>query len=424
MSDSVQSNSALGWLADPLAPTADGVQRSYRFTADRRWFLAPTAIGIALIAISLVGFLEDPSQFYFSYLIGWVSCLAIAVGGLFFLFFQHLTKAAWSVVVRRINESLVWAFPLLMVLGIPILFGMHDLYHWTHAELYVEGGPKYDEILAGKRSYLNTPFWIARVVVYFLLWTYLSHRLYALSVQMDVEGPGSVGDGIPSKLRTVSAWGLPLASVATAFASYDLLMSVDPHWFSTIFGVYFFSGGILAAVSLIAVLAATMQRTGGMLDGVVSREHYHDLGKFMFGFTVFWAYIAFSQYMLIWYAGIPEETIFYQHRLEHGWGWHSAALLGFHFILPFVVLLPRFTKRSLPVLSTMAVWLIVMHWFDMHWIVAPVQDGYNTLHWLDLTLGLGLFLVFLGTIVYRLSRHSLVPRQDPYLADSLHFENV
>lgn len=420
MADSVSSNSVLGWLADPLAATADGVQRAFRFTADRRAWLAPVAIGIALLIVSAVGFVQDHSQFYFSYLTAWSTCLTITVGGLFFLFFNHLTKAAWSVTTRRINEALVWAFPMLALLGIPILFGMHDLYHWTHAELYVEGTAKYDEILAGKRSYLNTPFWLFRVGLYFVLWTFISYRLYTLSVRMDKEGAGD----IPSKLRTVSAWGLPVTAVATAFASYDILMSIDPHWFSTIFGIYFFAGGILGAISLMVVLAGAMQRMGGMLDGVVTKEHYHDLGKYMFGFTVFWAYIAFSQYMLIWYAGIPEETAFYQHRLAHGWGWHSAMLVMLHFVVPFLILLPRYTKRALPILSTMAVWQLFMHWFDMHWIVAPVQDAHHTFHWLDLTTGLGVFLVFVGSIVYRLSRHSLVPEKDPYLADSLHFENV
>ena len=420
MADSVSSNSVLGWFADPLAATADGVQRAYRFTADKRAWLAPLAIGIALLIVSAVGFVQDSSQFYFSYLTAWSTCLTITVGGLFFLFFNHLTKAAWSVTTRRINEAIVWAFPMLALLGIPILFGMHDLYHWTHAELYVEGTKKYDEILAGKRAYLNTPFWLARVGLYFVLWTYISYRLYTLSVRMDKDGAGD----IPAKLRKVSAWGLPLTAVATAFASYDILMSIDPHWFSTIFGIYFFAGGILGAVSLMVVLAAAFQRMGGMLNGVVTKEHYHDLGKYMFGFTVFWAYIAFSQYMLIWYAGIPEETAFYQHRLAHGWGWHSAMLVLLHFVVPFVILLPRYTKRALPILSTMAVWLLFMHWFDMHWIVAPVSDAHHTFHWLDLTTGLGVFLVFVGSIIYRLSRHSLVPEKYPYLADSLHFENV
>jgi len=420
MADNVERNSILGWLVDPLASTRDDAEPAYRFTGDRRTWLAPVGIGLALLAISLVGLVEDTGQFFFAYLIGWSFLLTTTIGGLFFLFFQHLTKAGWSVVIQRINETIVWAFPLLLILGLPLLFGMHDLYHWTHAELYDPASPEYDEILAGKRGYLNTPFWAARVLAYFVIWTLISYKLYTLSVRQDVTGDPE----IPAKQRKVCAWGLPLTAVATAFASYDLIMSTDPHWFSTIFGVYTFSGGILASVCTIALVAMLLQRRGSMLTGTISLEHYQDLGKFMFGFTVFWAYIAFSQYMLYWYAGIPEETVFYQHRLIEGWEWHSGLLLLLHFVVPFFVLLPRFTKRSIPILGTMAVWQIIMHWFDMHWLMMPVHNDAGGFHWLDITCGLGLTLVFAGFLMYRLGRHSLIPEKQPYLAESMHFTNT
>ncbi len=420
MADTVNSNSLVGWLVDPLQDTADAAESSYRFTGDRRAWIAPLALGLALLGVSVVGWVLDPAQFYFSYLAGWAFLLTTAVGATFFLLFQHLTRASWSVVVKRINEALVWAFPLLFLLGVPLLFGLHDLYHWTHESLYDPSSPEYDEILAGKRAYLNLPFWGARIVLYFAIWSFLTYKLYTLSVKQDVEADPD----IPARLRTVSAWGLPVLAVTTAFASYDILMSTDPHWFSTIFGVYFFSGGVLAAVSAIAVLALALQHSGGMLKNVVTLEHYQDLGKYMFGFVVFWAYIAFSQYMLYWYGGIPEEIVWYQHRLTGGWGWHSALLLLLHFVLPFFILLPRFTKRVPFILSIMAVWLIGMHWFDIHWIVLPVHDANAGFHWLDFTCWLGLTGVFVGTLMYRLARHPLVPQNDPYLADSLHFENT
>jgi len=419
MKDSVQRSSLLTWLADPLQATRDTAKRAFQSTTDRRVWLAPLGIGVALLVLSAIGFAADPEQFYFSYLIGWSFSLSIAIGGLFFLFFQHLTRAEWSVVVRRIPEALVWAFPALFVLGIPILFGMHDLYHWTHAELYVEGTPEYDAILDGKRAYLNTPFWVGRVVFYFAAWTLIAYKLYTLSVRQDVDPDTD----IPAQQRTVSAWGLPLAAVTTAFASYDLLMSTYPHWFSTIFGIYFFSGGFLGAVCLISVLSMSMQR-GGMLKNVVTKEHYHDLGKFTFGFVVFWAYIAFSQYMLIWYGGIPEETVWYKYRMEYGWGYHSAALLLGHFIIPFILMLPRFVKRSRPILAFWSVWLLVMHWFDLHWVVAPVLNEQGGFHWLDVACWLGLFSLIVGLVMYRLSRHALVPQNDPRLAQSLRFENA
>jgi uncharacterized membrane protein (DUF485 family) len=419
MKDSAQRSALLTWFIDPLEATRDSAQRAFRFTADRRAWLAPLGIGVALLVMSAIGYAVNPEQFYFSYLIGWTFCLSLAVGGLFFLFFQHLTRAEWSVVVRRIPEALVWTFPMLFVLGIPIVFGMHDLYHWTHAELYDPASPEYDQILVDKRAYLNTPFWLIRLVFYFGVWSLVSYKLYTLSVRQDVNPETD----IPAKQRQVSAWGLPLTAVATAFASYDLLMSTYPHWFSTIFGIYFFSGSFLGAVCLISVISMSMQR-GGMLKNVVTREHYHDLGKFTFGFVVFWAYIAFSQYMLIWYGGIPEETVWYNYRLEYGWGYHSAALLLGHFIIPFVLMLPRFVKRSRPILAFWSVWLLVMHWFDLHWIVAPVLHQYGGFHWLDFTCWLGLFGLIIGVVMYRLSRHALVPQNDPRLAASLRFENA
>jgi hypothetical protein len=419
MKDALQRSSLLTWLIDPFEATRDRAARAFRFTADRRSWLAPLAIGIALLAVSAVGWGVEPKQFYFSYLVGWAFCLSLSVGALFFVLFQHLTKAQWSIVVRRTTESMLWGFPLLLLLGLPILFGMHDIYHWTHAELYDPASPEYDAILAGKRAYLNAPFWMARVALYFLAWTFLSYKLYSLSVQQDVNPDRD----IPAKLRKASAWGLPLAAVTVSFASYDLLMSLDPHWFSTIFGVYFFSGGMVGMFALLTFLSITYQRAG-MLKNIVTAEHYQDLGKFMFGFVVFWAYIAFSQYMLIWYGGIPEETVWYKHRLEHGWGYHSAALTLGHFVIPFFLMLPRFVKRAMPFMAVMSVSLLVMHWFDLHWISLPVLHEDGGFHWLDFTCWLGLTGVFVGTLVYRMSRHSLVPQNAPHLDKSIRFENA
>ena len=420
MADAFNRSSFFTWLVDPAQSTRDAAERAYRFVGDRRAWVVPLALGIALLTISALGLWQSPDDFFFAYLTGWSFLLTTSLGGLFFLVFNHLTRAHWSVVINRINEGLVWAFPLLFLLGLPLLFGMHDLYHWTHAELYDPSSPKYDEVLAGKRAYLNVEFWSVRMVVYFAVWTLISYRLYTFSLRQDVDPDPS----LQQKMRNTSAWGLPLLAVTTAFASYDILMSTDPHWFSTIFGIYFFAGGILSAVAAITFLTLTLQHTGGLLQNVVTPEHYHDLGKYLFGFVVFWAYIAFSQYMLYWYGGIPEETVWFQHRLRAGWGWHSAFLVLFHFLVPFLVLLPQATKRAYPVLGGMAVWLIGMHWFDLHWVVVPVLRDSAGFHWLDFTCWLGLTGVFVGGLVYRLSRHSLVPQNHPSLAESLHFENT
>ena len=420
MADSVNRSSLLTVLLDPYRPTADRAEPPYRFTASRTVWVVPLLLGVALLVVSFVGWVNEPQQFYFSYLVGWTFCLSLVLGALFLVTIKHLTKAYWVVTVRRIPEVLLYSFPLLIVLFIPIIFGMHDLYHWSHEGIADPDSIYYDEVLAGKVSYLNTPFFLGRMAFYFAIWTYISYRLYTLSLRQDVDPDRE----IPVLQRRVSGWGLPVISVTTAFASFDLLMSLDAHWFSTMFGVYFFSGSFLTSFCFTALVAILLQRSG-MLKNVVTLEHYHDLGKLMFGFVVFWAYIAFSQYMLYWYGNIPEETIWFRHRLEHGWEMHSLILLVMHFFLPFLILLPRFTKRSIAVLGFMAVWLLIMQWYDLHWLSMPaLHPDHAGYHWLDFTCWLGLFGVFFGAFLWRLSRHPLVPQHDPLLRQSLEFENV
>lgn len=408
-------------LLDPFQASHEHAEPAYLLPRNRWVWMGPMLIGLGLLLISVIGWVTAPEQFYFAYLVGWVFCLSLTLGALFFVMVHHITRAYWSVVVRRISEMLLWTFPILAILSIPFLIGMHDLYHWTHHEVYEVGSPEYDPVLAGKRAYLNVPFYLIRMAIYFFLWILISYKLYRLSILQDIDPDRE----IPAKLRKVSAWGIPVFAVTLAFASYDLLMSLDPHWFSTIFGVYFFSGAFLSAVALITLISIVIQRYGrGALDGVITMEHYHDLGKWMFAFVVFWAYIAFSQYMLIWYANLPEETLWFFHRAEHGWGSISVGLLFAHFILPFVILLPRGTKRNIPMLSIMAVWLLIMHWYDIFWLSLPVLREEAAFHWLDFTCWLGLFGLFVGLFFFRATRHSLIPQHDPYLGRSLRFENV
>ena len=312
-------------LIDPFARSASA---QYAYRGGSRSYMIPTLLGLALTAVSTaVGFSEVlREQFYFSYLIAWTFCLSLALGCLFVVLIKHLTRAHWVVVVRRWPEAVAASFPLLAILFIPILIGLFDghgpYHHWNVEGIDDPTSDYYDEIVAGKIAYLNRPFFIVRVVLYLLVWTFVAGRLWRLSLLQDL----TKDPAISARQRHLSAWGLPAVGLTTAFASFDLLMSLDPHWFSTIFGVYFFAGAFMSAFALTAVCMTLFQRAG-MLRGTVTAEHYHDLGKLMFGFVVFWAYIAFSQYMLIWYGGIPEETIWFQHRLEHGWREFSGVLL-------------------------------------------------------------------------------------------------
>ena len=453
----------LSYVFDPVAADPGRVPPRHRFTGDQRWALAPLALGAVLLVAGLAVSLADVPRLLFAYLVAWTFCLSISLGALFFVMIQHITKARWSVTIRRIPEALAASFPLLALAGIPVLLGMYDLYHWTHSELYVVGGPDYDALVAGKRAYLNTPFFLLRYVLYFAAWTWLGHRLWSVSVRNDAAP--EVENTL--QLRKISAYGIPLAAVTTAFAAFDFLMSTDPHWFSTMFGVYFFAGGWLGALCLITFLALALKK-GGMLPEVTV-EHTQDMGKFMFAFVVFWTYIAFSQYMLYWYANIPEEIVWFHKRFAGGWGTVAWSLLIFNFVLPFLLLLPRATKRIAPALAVMAAWLLVMHWVDLWWVAmpsmhVPYEAGYSALTsgagdllaslqtvppaeaaqeavhgpaegiglhvvpphlpFVEVAIWLGLFGLYVGTTLLRMSRHALTPYGDPYFADSLRFENV
>ena len=284
---------------------------------------------------------QENSQFYFSYLTAFAYFLSIALGGLFFVLIQFATRAGWSVVVRRIAEQVMATLPVFAILFIPVIFGMHDLYHWTHAELYDPTSDQYDKILAGKQGYLNESFFLIRAGVYFVVWIALSQYFLKKSLSQDESGD----KGITAQLQKWSALGLALYAMTQTFAAFDWLMSLDPHWYSTMYGVYFFAGGFVAIFAVLAIFTIRLSTPDGVLNGIATEEHFHDLGKLLFGFTVFWAYIAFSQYFLIWYSNIPEETLFYKHRMESGWMNVSIFLMIGHFAVPFFLLMSRHMKR-------------------------------------------------------------------------------
>ncbi len=410
-------------ILDPLEPTSS--RKGFESGISQRTWGLPLLFGVALTVISLVGWIVEPAQFYFSYLTAWMFCVTLSLGSLFFVMVHHVTHAKWFIVVRRVPEALGWMFPLLAILAIPIFQpdGMHSLYHWTHAELYDPASTHYDALLAGKRGYLNLPFFYIRFLLYFGVWSYLGYKMYRLSVQQDVEP--SLENGKRQVFH--SAWGLVAFALTVCFAAFDFLMSLDPHWYSTIFGVYIWAGAFMGGLALIILMYLGLQK-GGALDHVVTAEHYHDLGKYLFAWTCFWTYIAFAQFMLIWYGNIPEETIWYQHRLEHGWQYFSDALVFGHFVIPFIYLVIRRTKRSRVLLGIAAVWLFVMQWIDIYWIVMPTLDhrlgtaaGF---HWLDFTCWFGLFGLYIGAALWALGRHALAPQNDPKLAESLYFVNA
>lgn len=356
------------------------------------------------------------SGLWHSWLTASLFVLSLALGGLFFVLSQHATQAGWSIVVRRIGENAMATLPLAALLFVPlVLFGMHDLFHWTHADAVAS-----DHLLAHKQPYLNVPFFVTRTVVFFAIWLGLAWWFGRVSRQQD-----STGDPAATRrLRRASAPALILFALSVTFASFDWLMSLDPHWFSTIFGVYFFSGsmvGFFAFMSLVSIA----QRRAGLLTTVVNHEHQHDVGKLLFAFVAFWAYIGFSQYFLIWYGNLPEETGFYAHRLAGSWQAVTVTLALGHFVVPFFFLLPRTIKRNGTALAAGALWMLLMHALDLYWLVMPTlrpDSAAPTL--LDLTTFAGAVGAFLALFVWASRRQALVPLGDPRLAESLTFENI
>ena len=386
------------------------------------WIAAGLGV-LGLLASLFLGWgddLEHTRRFLGSYLTAWVYWLTIALGGLFFTILHHLTRAGWSVVVRRLAEHVAATLPVLAALFVPIAVGAASLFPWMGPESVG------DELIQHKAGYLDPTFFYVRSGVHLLAWSLLGWWYWKSSLAQDASGDPA----ITRRLQVVSAPAMVLFGVTLTFASFDWLMSLDPHWFSTIFGVYVFAGSTVAILSVLSLLAiftsATGRRGRGPLAGVVNREHLHDLGKLLFGFVVFWAYIGFSQYMLIWYGNIPEETVWYAHRLEHGWENVTYALVIGHFALPFLYLLSRDVKRRRLPLAAAAVWMLVLHYVDLYWLVMPAIGGEHgfAFAWYDLVNLLAVGGIVFGAFGWVARRRPLVPVADPRLPESLTFENM
>ena len=383
----------------------------------------PVAWGLAVLGLSglaasfWLGYRspEGPSHVLHSYLLSLSFFLSIALGALFFVILQHATRAGWSVVLRRLAEIIAANIPLLALLAIPVAVGLHHLYRWADPAA-VAG----DHLLQAKSPYLNPRFFVARLVVYFLLWSALSLYYLRTSLKQDESGDTT----LTLRMQRVGAPALFFYGITVTFAAFDLLMSLDPHWFSTVYGVYFFAGGVVGFFALLPIMIYLLQRSGHAAH-TITIEHYHDMGKLLFAFVVFWAYIAFSQYMLIWYGNMPEETGWYLDRQTGGWTWTSLALLFGHFVIPFLALLSRFPKRRKGLLVGIALWALIMHWVDLYWLVMPGGGGHAVLPGLaDLACTVGIGGVLAAATVFRMRRRALIPVRDPRLEESLRFENA
>lgn len=437
--------------------------------------------GLMIMALCWIGSASWKERFEASYLVGFAFFLSITLGALFFVVLQHLVKAGWSVVVRRVAEGISLNVGLCLVLFVPVIFMAGKLYPWMHwgpdghaAHGAAHGEPgdhgqpgdhgaapahdaahgpaatdaAHDHVLsrsspggmtadaqlvhpdphASKRWYLSAPQFFGRMLLYFVIWWLTARFYFARSTAQDATGDLA----LTNRMQWMSPAAMIGFALTCAFVGFDLLMSMDPSWYSTMFGVYWFAGCAASGLAMLILSLYFLQRQGLIRE--VTPEHYHDIGKLMFAFIVFWAYVSYSQFMLIWYGNIPEEVTWFQRRISNGWLAVSAWLIIGHFVIPFLCMISRFPKRHPHLLALGAGWVLFVHYTDLMWIVLPQPADF--LASLGRTpvraspiplLDLGFFLAMGGLFVWKLTRNlkgvSLIPERDPRLVDSLRHEN-
>ena len=370
-------------------------------------------IGFIAFTMTLV---TNPERAWSAYLIGLFYFTTLAIGGLFFVAIQHMTAAGWSASIRRLVEAfssfLPYAFGLTIIF---FIFGGPELYDWFHADRIAA-----DHLLVHKEPYLNKTFFAIRIIAFFGIWLYFGKRLVNPSLSQDSKKDSSLTIGM---IKPSVAFVM-LFAVTYSFFSMDLLMALEPHWFSTIFGVYCFGGMFQSTMAGLIILIYHLRKRG-LGVGYITDDHLHDIGKFLFAFTVFWAYIAFSQYMLIWYANLPEETLYFKPRSEGSWVWVSVSLIIFKFIIPFFALLPRWAKRNIHHLVAVSSLVLVMQFVDLYWLIYP------NLNHDEVIFGpteVGVFCGFIGFFIFAvtrfLSKHPVVAANDPRIEEALHHHVV
>ena len=369
---------------------------------------------LGVVACAILG-PANPKQFFFSWLVSFLFFLSLALGALFFVLIQYASQGGWGIVLRRIGETTFATLPVMAALFLPLLLGLNDLYSWT-----LPGAAEHDALLRWKAPYLNVPFFLIRAALYFGIWSFIAVLYYRGSSGQDVTGDPRVS----ARLRRLAGPAIIVLALTQTFASIDWIMSLTPHWYSTMFGVYFFAGSFVGFIALLSVVAVALRRAG-LLDTVISAEHLQDIGKFLFAFTAFWAYIAFSQFFLMWYANLPEETFWFKTRIEGSWLPVSLLLMAGHFVAPFFYLMGRRVKRNGATLAVGGAWVLAMHFVDIYWQVMPTlhPEGLRPSA-LDVAALVAIGGCFVAAASWLMRRQALVPMRDPRLAESLAFENV
>ena len=365
--------------------------------------------GMGVLAL-LVGAFLSPAQFFHSYLFAYMYWVGFGIGCLGIVMVYHLTGGGWGVAVRRLLEAGAGTLPLMAVLFVPLLFGLHQIYEWTHTETMMA-----DEVLRAKLPYLNIPFFIARAVFYFAAWIALVFFLTRWSREQDRTGDPRLA----VKMRKLSGGGIVLLAFTVTFAVFDWVMSLDPHWFSTVFGMLFLGGQALGAMAFVIAVAYLLSRRPEFAR-VLAPTILNDLGNLLLAFVMIWAYLSFSQLLIIWAGNLPEEIPWYLHRIAGGWNLIAMALAIFYFAVPFLVLLGRRNKRQHHRLATIAVAIIIARLLDLFFLIMPefYRDRLSV-HWLDVAAIAGVGGLWVTMFLWRLGSQPLLPPNDPELAPAL-----
>jgi hypothetical protein len=386
-----------------------------RFGGGRSWMLGGAVAGAAGLLLTFLGMAISPRPALLAYLVAYVFWLGLAIGAVALVMANHATGARWNVTIRRFGETAGATIPLFIVLFIPLLLGAKHLWFWVAPENPTK---ELRELLEHKRPYLNLGFFVVRAALYFGCWTLFAWMLRAWSLRQDESG----GAALTAKARWWSPPGLLLFVLTFTFASFDWMMSLQPAWYSTIFGLYCCAGAFVASLALICLVITGVRSSDSPLAAVISVDQQHNAGKLLLAFTAFWAYMAFSQYMLIWAGNLPEELSWIVVRSRGVWRPVGILIVLGHFLVPFFLLLSRDLKRSAPALAAVAAWMLAMHYVDLYWLVMPAADAQRLgLHWTHLTafVGIGGLSVAAALLLFRAARP--IPVGDPFLEDSLRY---
>lgn len=385
------------------------------FTGGRRIALVSATVGVLGLAATAIASAVVGAEAIYSYLTGFVFWLGIALGALILLMVLHASHARWVVVIRRVLEAMAVAVLPFAVLFVPIALCWSILFGWLHPQHPIPVLERH--MYERKALWLEPRFFVVRAIVYFAIWIAFSWYLWRWSCRQDRTGDLALTE----KQRRLGAGGLPAVGFSMTFAAFDWLMCLQPNWHSTIFGVYYFAGSFVAAIAIYIIVVAIAERRG-MLAGLLRKSHWHSLGKLLLAFTCFWAYIAFSQLLLVWIANLPEEVPWYIVRWNGPWGVLAVLLIFGHFVVPFFLLLSKPLKMKPARLAAVAALIVGMHWVDLYWFVMPMYEpGRLRVHFTDLTAFVGIGGVAIAFAAWALSRGSVVPERDPYIDESLRY---